>query len=463
MQRLYGLWWEPGSNDKVPGVLTVHDDGGGELELVGGFVLREFEEPVPGITTWPNKRRDTPVLLGDADGKRITLVNCIPTLTRGGLGDTPTFQRFLSDQVLIGAWLEARDEPAFRDAYIRLENLTAWSALKSLSYTVDRSKENGSTATIRPSEEESVEVDGWKYTLSMSERGFRYMRTRQTTTVSGDVTARVVVQPPDGTSMMEINHRVHELSDLLTLATGKPSGLISLTLTHMEADEWTEPRGSDTTIHKLPIPVEVFGRRIYDASPDEPAHPTHEFRFTLDDMPFAELMPRWLKIRRESPAACNVYFGSEYAPATYTEMRLFSMAVSAEALHRSSFGEKGADASDSFVTEARSIIKKSFEKGPLREWVLQRTQPGATFKERMHYLAAVPDAQAVATLIPDIPDWARKLTAARNGVAHNAGEKITPEANRLFAQTRNLIALVMMSRLGLPAATQLRAATETML
>jgi hypothetical protein len=80
----------------------------------------------------------------------------------------------------------------------------------------------------------------------------------------------------------------------------------------------------------------------------------------------------------------------------------------------------------------------------------------------MTHLAGVPNVDAVRLLIPDIQHWATELKKARNGVAHGATEKLTPEVFQIFVQTRDLLSLVFLQLLGFDAETQKRAANDTM-
>jgi len=460
MEQYHGHWWEPDSDVKVPGVFTLDEEGGGQLELIGGFELAIYEEPVPGMKTYSGAQRQTPVLLGQAGGKSITLINCIATHTNGF--STPTFQRFHVDQSLFGAWVPSRTEAVIRKAFLRVENLTSWGQLDAWERTVRFAQNEDQTASMKAVEPETVEVDGWQYTLSVAPAGFHHRQTRAKTQLIGDITARIELVPPAPVSIDEINVKVQELTDLLTLAAGKACGVISLGFEHVEEQVVRDPRDPEGEPRRLTISFQSRGRRIYQASPDEPAVLARDFRFTAGDKAFSELLPEWLRVRRASSSASNIYFGNFYAPATYTEMRLFTMAVTAESLHGAIFGADGAGTSEDEVREARDLVKEYFPKGRARELVLETLQHGPTFQERMLHLVGLPDSEAVQTVIPDTNKWARELKKARNGVAHGAIDKLSSEAFQIFKQTEDLLALVYMHMLGIDPEVQRRAAKDTM-
>jgi hypothetical protein len=459
MERTQGHWWEPGSDESHPGVLTLNDDGGATLELIGGIDLRIIQHIAPGLSSDSGATRDTPILHGRVGAKEITLVNCIATRTTG-MG-SPSSQVFVADQVLIGALVESRDEPVVRRAFVRIENLTAWGVLDGLSWTPSRSDEDEHTAHLRRVPDQIVNVGGWTYALSVNRAGFNYATTRETATITGDMTARIIVTPPGPVSLNDLNATVQEMTDFLTLASGQAAGLISMTIEHAVDREWRDPRKKEGPTQKISRSIKATGRRIYTASPTESAMRVWDFRFTAQDLPFAEVWPKWMELRRLCSSASNVYFGDYYAPPTYTELRLFSVAVTAEALHAKLFGEEGASFDDDAARIARDLIKEGLE-GEVREMTLSRIQPGATFRERLEFLAAVPDPDAVRLVIPDVAVWARRLKEARNGVAHGAIDRVTPEAYRLYTQTRDLVALVFLHELGFSPEVQKRAASDTM-
>ena len=83
-------------------------------------------------------------------------------------------------------------------------------------------------------------------------------------------------------------------------------------------------------------------------------------------------------------------------------------------------------------------------------------------------LAALPDADAVQTLLPDVEQWAGRLVRARNVVAHADGVP-TDHAElvrwaglcqALAEVTYALVSLVLLAELGLSAEVQRRAATN---
>ena len=151
-------------------------------------------------------------------------------------------------------------------------------------------------------------------------------------------------------------------------------------------------------------------------------------------MPFAEIVPAWLNLRRGAPEACNVFFGLQYARPTYTEARLLLVAIVAESL------QKG-------------LARPSNE----------RPRERMHYRDRLRDLAGRPDEEARRALVPEVDAWVGDLVDARNTLAHTGNDY---DADRdifvLEWVTSSLITLALMAELGMATDVQLRAATTVL-
>ncbi|MBN8204884.1 hypothetical protein JF550_02805 [Microbacterium esteraromaticum] len=152
-----------------------------------------------------------------------------------------------------------------------------------------------------------------------------------------------------------------------------------------------------------------------------------EFRFRCAELSFVQIVPDWIRLRRRAADACNVFFGLQYARPTYAEARLLLVAIVAEAL---SVGLGGTD--------------------------------GVSYRMRLRGLAAIPDQQAIADVVPDIEAWARDLHRARNTLAHTGNDDAERDIFELECATSSVISLVLMAELGMPADVQRRAASTVL-
>jgi hypothetical protein len=178
--------------------------------------------------------------------------------------------------VLAGIHLQDVDAAEFRSANVRIENLTSWLQVPAAerSFTRDGSEYR---ATLIKVPTVSAEVDGWRFEAGADLRGFNEERTRASIILTGDATASLHITPPEPMALKAFDRVIHEFTDLVTLASGKAAGLISMSLQHT-TDHVIEMH-EDTELRR-PVEVQVFGERIYVAEPQAPALEPHRFNFT---------------------------------------------------------------------------------------------------------------------------------------------------------------------------------------
>lgn len=124
-----GHWWVADDPDRVvPGVLKWVPEEGVRLFLIAGFEDRLVGPREHGHAVMEGKRT-WPIILGIAEQKKISLVDCLPIRTRGSLvGDGPATQTVLAGTALVGAHLNDPDEAVFTGCRVAVADLSWWSA-----------------------------------------------------------------------------------------------------------------------------------------------------------------------------------------------------------------------------------------------------------------------------------------------------------------------------------------------
>jgi hypothetical protein len=135
-------------------------------------------------------------------------------------------------------------------------------------------------------------------------------------------------------------------------------------------------------------------------------------------------------------------------------------ATVAESLHGSWFADS-TDKPKSEFEELRSKLLSALDVDDDKAWVKAHLSNHFTFKARLRCLAAMPDSDAVAIVVPDVEAWVRSLGNARNGIAHDG----TGRQSQLFHlewATTGLLTLAFMARLGLSPEIQKRTASQNL-
>jgi len=420
-----GYWWLPGLPDDVAaGQLVVDDDTGRcHLELVGSLdlrtaaVLENFgDEDAKAI-----EQERVHVVHGRVRGKPVTLLNCYAGAADGVVHGGRSFMDIVVQEALLGAHVE-HEEPAFRYAIVEIENLTGWLGIDDV-ITRDRD-EDGEKAVVGRADDLTAEVNGWRIVARRVPKPFQVGRSHARATVGGSIDGFLVLHPTEPRPLRDFHGVVLKIMDLLTLASGRPCGQIALTLIHRDDEVVRDRDGSRFVIDTR---VESFGGRIHTARPEEASPRDWDFLFRRADLPFEQLVPAWIQLRRATADACNVFFGLRYARPTFTEARLLLVSTVAQALHA---GLRGPEA--------------------------------VTYRTRLIELSQIPDAEAVHSVITDVETWSKDLLRARNSLAHTGNDDARSDIFELEWVTSSLLSLVFMAELGLPADVQRRAASTVL-
>lgn len=245
-----GYWWLPSSPDaRVPGRLVVEEDGRCELQIIGGLDM--------GKATSRQLSERVPAIFGDAEGQPITVTDCFVVRQDGFGGPGSHFQDIHVHEALIGVHI-APEEAVFESAIVTIEHLSSWLAIQE---SVSRDGTDGvESANTRRPPERTCEVDGWRFTARPLVQPFQVAAQRAQLAVNGEISNYLVIRPPHPVAAADFNLPVLELMDLLTLASGEPSGQIALTLIHKDPVMQSDRDGSSFSLERR---VECFGARTH--------------------------------------------------------------------------------------------------------------------------------------------------------------------------------------------------------
>lgn len=466
--RWKGTWWTPGAQGNAkPGTLHYNDDGQLKLELVGGFSLTEPVEAAEGV--WISQEHEPlfPVIHGLCGAERFTLFDVVAVHTSGGLFGDVTDQSLHALRGLRGIHAASAAERIFDSAKVRLEYLLGWTAQSTMRAKVTRKEGRWTgeqTAQSTPADDLDATYGGMTFTLRVPHTQFRFDDSRANQrTVSSTEWAELEVANPEPLSLDGFGQVIKAIADLMTLCAHAPSGALKRTLRFTASPEHPAPGGR-------PGEAEVMGTQVHQPAPDSGSAARVEYLFTLADVDFATVVPAWLALYERASTACGVLFGLKYISQGYASTRLLSAASSAEALHQSLH-----DSTPYSKAEFRELLTKALTAFPgedaqsksVRKFIKERLTNHMTYRDRVLALAAIPDQEAVASLIPDIETWSDLLKKARNSAAHagkapaNAEElaKTAGLQQALIEVTYALLSIVLIAELRLPIQVQRRAAS----
>lgn len=441
-----GHWWLPDDPERVvPGVLRYEPGGGLLLALIGGFedrIMRPMGDG--GGVAIMEGNRSWPLILGVADNKAITLIDCYPKHSQTyGLGfDGPHKQAVSALSALVGVHLEDAEQKVFTECQVSVENLRRWAASSVFTGAMgfkDERIDGTGTISVEPVDEPSVVVDGTTITLAHEHTLPHFDDRRGETVGRMRDTVYVRFQPEAPYSLSAAREQAKVVQDLVSLATHRAAGMLWLRL-RMPPEDRDYPEGYP--IHDRD--VAVYSNVTVLGDPDAKAVAHHEVLFTCHDLPFEEVMPRWIEVRQTHQAAANMVLGLRYAPARYVEGNLLTAVGAAEVLHRNLPVEQMRMPKQEFDALRAALLEATPEEH--RSWVKGAVRNDPTLRERLQALAALPDEEAMGRLVPDVAQWAKVATQARNDLAHT-GQTSRQSIDELIAVVKVTAAVVMMNLL----------------
>lgn len=450
------------------GTLTIDDVGRVQLEVLSPLVNGREEG---GMIRRSSRSLDEPTLIhGAAEGKPITLLNCLQT--SGQTSVIPVYtetQVFQAEAGVVGYWLDSTDERAFVGMRVEMAHLTEWSGMSGLTEGI---------STVHPDDEQSgtaASKDAYTFTLStvptesvelpdeeirvrlVSAQAFgpggkdnAWGRTKQIK----ERTLYEVLAPQPRDALDAFRDAVRPVQNVLTLATQSPCAVGGREFILAATDDEVGAPRVELFFHGEDI--EIKSRREW-----------HDLLFTLDDLGGPQALSKWYALSRRIGPPLHVLFGLDYESDGYYDTRLFTVATVVEGFHSTLCPASTAIPADGHKM-IRGLIKaalKDVDQG-LREWALNAVGPNRSgLTKRCVELTELADATAVEDLLGDPQVWAKWLVCARNAVGHgnltNPRDDDTPEEAyyRLFDITKHLLHLILMNQIGLDATLQQRAVT----
>lgn len=451
-----GLWWLPDDPDQqVPGILRYSPDDGLSLSLIGAFEDRIMSNPAPGMTAFHAGSRTWNVIHGAAERREITLLGCVPNSSKRTFGarvKSPDKQTVVATTALVGAHVSGEDDAAFSAAEVAVEDLGLWAAssvFEGFLGAPDGKIDGTGSISVKPVETQSVVVDGTEFRLQHRHTLPFFDQRKGGTVGRMRDTAFVRVVPADPFPVGGAWEAASLVQDLIALATHRAAGMIWLRLEVAETDS-ALPDGRPAPRRSADVLYSPAALGRHDAK----AIDHHRVFFTCESLPFEEVVPRWCEAHGRLQAATNMILGLRYAPARYVENNLLTAVGAAEVLHRGLRIDEKPFPADEFTTMRDAMLEQVPEEHRKRFKGAIRNDP--TLRDRLYALAARPDQDAIALLMPDVDRWAGRTTRARNDLAHEGG---TPnhsieELIAVVDVTEAVVILNVLHELGLPAERQ---------
>lgn len=451
-----GLWWLPDDLDKqVPGILRYDGEGSLSLSLIGAFEDRVISHPAPGVTVCHEGTRTWDVIHGVAEQREVTLLGCVPTRVKRTMFarvKSPDTQTVTATIAIVGAHVSGEEDAAFAAAEVSVEDLALWAASSvfEASLGTHDGKINGTgTIVVKPVEAQAVTVGDTEYSLVHTHTLPSFDRRKGETVGRMQDTASIRVRRAEPFTLRAALDAASLIQDLIALATHRAAGVIWLQL-EIAGTESVRSNGRSLPCRR----ANVLYSPVALGEHDREAVALHRVFFTCETLPFEEVVPRWCEAHSRLQAATNMILGLRYVPALFIENNLLTAVGAAEVLHRGLHIDEKPFPVAEFKAMRAAMLDRVPKEHRGRFKAAIRNDP--TLRDRLRALAARPDQDAIAQLVPDVDHWAKRTTRARNDLAHKGR---TPnhsidELNAIVEATTAVVTLNVLHELGLPAERQ---------
>jgi len=292
--------------------------------------------------------------------------------------------------VITGSHIEDFKTQTFSKVFIQLSHLPEWAGFSGFSMGLPSAEEMDNPIwrlEYASSDEIVCETCFGKVVFFSLKQPPKISNTFQEVVLSESTYIRV--EPSDPMVYDELNKQfIQPLQRFLTLATGKPNHMVSLSLTQ-DANEV----GNDHEVYEL-----FYNQSLRNPEADENIRPYYML-FSLKDIrdDLDKIVDSWLRLQAELGPVCDLYFSVQFASHMFLEGRFLNMAHAAETYHRR-------------------------RRQPSSKEVALRTRLGDLLDET---------GEAVDPLIPNKKDFVDKVADTRNYLTHYDPKKERKAAKKL--------------------------------
>jgi hypothetical protein len=332
-----------------------------------------------------------------------------------GGGDRVEQQEIGVDRLLLGVLLNDEDQRVFSGIQVELENLTEWHYVPDITYKIeipeDRAERKRWRIEVEPVDSISVDLDEMSVELSRWYRLPSHDVRRSRLSASTFGVSSITLRAAEPRAAEEWTQAAQGLQDLLSLAMDSSCAILRLTL--IPTDELFESRSAGARAQ-----IRAYAHHIVVGDPEASGIKGADALFTLgvDGVSFETLIPSWMSVRAKFVVTLDMILGLRYVDAGYVQTELITAVAAAEAMHDAL--DRDPPIPNSEFNRVRKLL---LECAPdeLRQWLREKLGRNShSLKQRLIYLASIPDADVMRRLLPNPEAWAESAKAARNAVAH---------------------------------------------
>ena len=350
-----GTFWLPPYREKMPGILSISNEKGIELEVAQSFV----SDPASIVSLF-NNPYNLFRIAGHIQEFGFVILDGCQTPTSGfnfNYGLIQTSRVIRADRVFTGFPSLQTEIPSFNTFKFSIEGIDEWVGIRGINVKFEP-EERTTTISSKPPETISFNLTkGMRLEITFI-MGRPESHSLWEIGVSQKAYFKLVSEDPK--ELNEFFDVVRKIVGLLCFTINETVSLDSMLVT---SDELLQDIGGGET---RPAPIDIYDPSVF-LPKDRPKIRADKMLFRFSDIQDGAegMINKWIENYEEYKDAFNLYFLAQLKPPLSWSVKFMSLVQGLEAYHRTKSDEKYME-DDEFKVERKKVIKQFPKKD--RNW-----------------------------------------------------------------------------------------------
>ena len=361
-----GTFWLPSFPEPVPGVLSISNEGGIELEVAKSLV----NDPASIVSPFINPDSFYRVI-GHIQEYGFMILDGCQTPTSGfnlNLGQIQTSQTIWANRAFTGFLQPQNEIPLFNTFNFSIEGIDEWVWIRGINVINAIYKHGGGTTTISSKPPESISfnlTNGMQLEITFEMRGIDALSPWK---VGITQKAYFKLVSEDAQKLDEFLDVAQKIVYLLCFTINETVYLDSMSAT---SNGLNQIIGKGIT---RPAKIAIYDPSVYYYSKDQPKIDRNQMLFTFSDIrDDAEgMINKWIESYEDYKNAFDLYFLAQLKPQLSLEVKFLTLAQGLEVYHRRPSDEHDEMDEVEFREFVESLINHCRE--DKRDWLKSRLE-----------------------------------------------------------------------------------------
>jgi len=399
-----GFFWLPNNKDeKIPGILTIHDGGKIELDVIGIF---------GGIQAALDDKTEIHRIIGNIENDGlITLENCFYINKTASLNDGISKSKILAHTALLGAGWEENEPIMFDTFCFSVDCLQEWVETKGITIQRDLEKKEFSINYKKPNNIAFNLDDGITLEIVFLYKTIGDSNPHRREIIENTCFRLCSKNHKDLSYFISISHKI---TNLMCFAMDETVSIKNISATLPEINSETIQQEEHSKIVSIFFPSTLYSEKT-------PMITSNDMLFTLSDITQnnTDIFNKWINSYEYLWPSLALYFSTKIGAYKYVTGNFLSLVQAIETYHRRTSSETLMPASD-FNNLVDTIISKCPKEN--RQWLQSRLAYGNEISLRQRIKKIIEPFENHLGTRKTVKVLIKKIVDTRNYLTHYSKE-----------------------------------------